>query len=191
MTDRTSPGERPEERALLLVAGLADLVVDSIGTAAGSLRSLLGRADSADLAQEAAADLRARGRLALDRLAPGQDGPGGPPHMEALARAALARRSAATDAAPVTEAGAAADADPLAQADAATDIDPSTRADAAAEADAATHADAATEADAVTHADPARHPAPPAHPAPPEPPAPASDSPAPAAPRVVTDPAGE
>ncbi|MFF6788026.1 hypothetical protein ACFY9C_03020 [Streptomyces filamentosus] len=179
MTDRTSPGERPEERALLLVAGLADLVVDSIGTAAGSLRSLLGRADSADLAQEAAADLRARGRLALDRLAPGQEGPGGPPHMEALARAALARRSAATDAAPVTEAGAATDADPSTHADAATDIDPST------------HADAAAEADAVTHADPARHPAPPAHPAPPEPPAPASDSPAPAAPRVVTDPAGE
>lgn len=173
MTDRTSPGERPEERALLLVAGLADLVVDSIGTAAGTLRSLLGRADSADLAQEAAADLRARGRLALDRLAPGQDGPGGPPHMEALARAALARRSTATDADLLTQAGDA------------TDIDPST------------HADAAAEADAVTHADPARHPASTAHPAPPTPPvppappAPAPDSPAPAAPRVVTDPAGE
>ncbi|WP_063831159.1 hypothetical protein [Streptomyces griseus] len=100
MTDRTPPGERPEERALLLVAGLADLVVDSLGTAAGSLRSLLGRSDSADLAQEAAADLRARGRLALDRLAPGQDGPGGPPHMETLARTALARRSAVTHPAP-------------------------------------------------------------------------------------------
>ncbi|WP_282692751.1 polyprenyl synthetase [Streptomyces sp. CC208A] len=95
MTPRTTPGERPEEKALLLAAGLADLVADSIGTAAGSLRSLLGRSDSGDLAHEAVADLQARGRLALDRLALDQHGTGGLPHMEVLARAAAARRAAA------------------------------------------------------------------------------------------------
>ncbi|MFD8014008.1 polyprenyl synthetase [Streptomyces sp. NPDC058955] len=95
MTNRTDRGERPDEQALLLVAGLADLMVDTLGTAVGSFRSLLGRSDSADLAQDAAADLRARGRLALDRLTPGVDGAGGPAHMEVLAREALARRAAA------------------------------------------------------------------------------------------------
>ncbi|MFD4372865.1 polyprenyl synthetase [Streptomyces sp. NPDC058486] len=96
MTHPTPPGERPDEKALLLAAGLADLVVDAIGTATGSLRSLLGRADSAELAQDAAADLRARGRLALDRLATDRDGSGGLPHMEILAREATARRAATT-----------------------------------------------------------------------------------------------
>ncbi|MFF0484656.1 polyprenyl synthetase [Streptomyces sp. NPDC004435] len=95
MTYRTDPRERPEEQALLLAAGLADLVVEAIGGAAGSLRSLLGRSDSADLARDAAADLRARGRLALDRLAPDGDGAGGLAHMEVLAREAVARRAAA------------------------------------------------------------------------------------------------
>ncbi|WP_240981729.1 MULTISPECIES: polyprenyl synthetase [unclassified Streptomyces] len=95
MTHPTPPGERPDEKALLMAAGLADLVVETIGTAAGSLRSLLGRADSADLAQDAAADLRARGRLALDRLAADRDGPRSVPHMELLAREAAARRAAA------------------------------------------------------------------------------------------------
>ncbi|MFF2780474.1 polyprenyl synthetase [Streptomyces sp. NPDC058052] len=94
MNQRTTPGERPDAQALLLAAGLADLVVDTIGGAAGSLRSLLGRSDSADLAHDAAADLRARGRLALDRLGPGRDGTGGLAHMEVLAREALARRAA-------------------------------------------------------------------------------------------------
>ncbi|MEU3606774.1 polyprenyl synthetase [Streptomyces sp. NPDC035033] len=98
MTSRTNPGERPDEQALLVVAGLADLVVDSIGTAAGSLRSLLGRSDAGDIAHDAAADLRARGRLALDRLAHDQNGTGGLPHMEVLARAAAARRAV-----PVTD----------------------------------------------------------------------------------------
>ncbi|MFI8372317.1 polyprenyl synthetase [Streptomyces sp. NPDC085466] len=95
MTHRTTPGERPDEQALLLAAGLADLVVETIGGAAGSLRSLLGRADAADLAQDAAADLRARGRLALDRLTPDRDGAAGLAHMEVLAREAAARRAAA------------------------------------------------------------------------------------------------
>ncbi|MER8037753.1 polyprenyl synthetase [Streptomyces hydrogenans] len=106
MTDRTSPGERPDEKALLLAAGLADLVVESIGAAAGSLRSLLGRSDSADLAQDAAADLRARGRLALDRLAADREGPGGPAHMEVLAREAVARRAAGGRTAPSGETSA-------------------------------------------------------------------------------------
>ncbi|MFI8324352.1 polyprenyl synthetase [Streptomyces sp. NPDC085529] len=95
MTDRTDRDRRPDEQALLLVAGLADLMVDTLGTAVGSFRSLLGRSDSVDLAQDAAADLRARGRLALDRLAPGGHGSGGLAHMEVLARESLARRAAA------------------------------------------------------------------------------------------------
>ncbi|MFD6365458.1 hypothetical protein ACFWFX_37385, partial [Streptomyces roseolus] len=102
MTHPTPPGERTDEKALLLAAGLADLVVETIGTAAGSLRSLLGRADSADIAQDAAADLRARGRLALDRLAD-HDGARSLPHMELLAREAAARRAAAE--APATDPG--------------------------------------------------------------------------------------
>ncbi|MFE5795986.1 hypothetical protein ACFQ8C_25890 [Streptomyces sp. NPDC056503] len=106
MTHPTPPGERPDEKALLMAAGLADLVVDTIGTAAGSLRSLLGRADSADIAQDAAADLRARGRLALDRLAADRDGPRSLPHMELLAREAAARRAAPTPPAPTPPAPA-------------------------------------------------------------------------------------
>ncbi|MEV6200352.1 polyprenyl synthetase [Streptomyces sp. NPDC051771] len=99
MTHPTPPRERPDDKALLLAAGLADLVVETIGTATGSLRSLLGRADSADIAQDAAADLRARGRLALDRLAADRDGPRSLPHMELLAREAAARRATAAPAA--------------------------------------------------------------------------------------------
>ncbi|MEU2546813.1 hypothetical protein ABZ618_15465 [Streptomyces roseolus] len=101
MTPPPPPGERADEKALLLAAGLADLVVETIGTAAGSLRSLLGRADSADIAQDAAADLRARGRVALDRLAADRDGPRSLPQMELLAREAAARRAAAE--APTTD----------------------------------------------------------------------------------------
>ncbi|MFE6228995.1 MULTISPECIES: hypothetical protein [unclassified Streptomyces] len=95
MTHRTDRGERPDGQALLLAAGVADLVVGAVGTAAGTLRSLLGRADAGDIAQDAAADLRARGRIALDRLTPSGDGTGGLAHMEVLAREAAARRAAA------------------------------------------------------------------------------------------------
>lgn len=92
MTHRTPSGERPGEQAVLLVAGVADLVVDTIGSAAGTLRALLRRSDAADLARDAQAELTARGRLALDRHANAPVA-----HMELLARQAIARRTATGD----------------------------------------------------------------------------------------------
>ncbi|MGC0334444.1 hypothetical protein RKD23_007434 [Streptomyces sp. SAI-170] len=79
----------PEERAVLLVAGLADLAVSSVGTALGTVRGLLRRSDTADLAAAAEDDLMARGRLVLDRYAAVP-----PAHLEILARHAMARRAA-------------------------------------------------------------------------------------------------
>lgn len=79
----------PEEWAVLLVAGLADLTVSTMGSAMGAMRGLLRRADAAELAAEAEHDLMARGRLALDRYAAVP-----PAHLEILARHALARQAA-------------------------------------------------------------------------------------------------
>ncbi|MFD4914013.1 polyprenyl synthetase, partial [Streptomyces virginiae] len=56
-----------EGRAVLLVAGLADLAVTTLGSALGVVSGLLRRSDASDLASEAEQDLMARGRLALDR----------------------------------------------------------------------------------------------------------------------------
>ncbi|WP_405777176.1 polyprenyl synthetase [Streptomyces sp. NBC_01538] len=82
-----------DERAVLLVAGLADLTVTTLGSALGSavgtIRGLLHRSDTAELAAEAEHDLMARGRLVLDRYAAVP-----PAHLEILARHALARRAA-------------------------------------------------------------------------------------------------
>ncbi|MEJ8639595.1 polyprenyl synthetase [Streptomyces sp. NPDC006475] len=79
----------PEEKALLLAAGLADLAVSTVGTALGTVRGLLRRSDAAELAAEAEHDLVARGRLVVDRYAAVP-----PAHLEILARHALARRAA-------------------------------------------------------------------------------------------------
>lgn len=78
-----------EEQAVLLVAGLADLAVSSVGTALGTMRGLLRRSDTAELAAAAEHDLMARGRLVLDRYAAVPSA-----HLETLARHALARRAA-------------------------------------------------------------------------------------------------
>ncbi|WP_307625998.1 polyprenyl synthetase [Streptomyces turgidiscabies] len=78
-----------DERAVLLVAGLADLTVSTVGSAVGMVRGLLRRSDTAELAAEAEHDLIARGRLVLDRYAAVP-----PAHLEILARHALARRAA-------------------------------------------------------------------------------------------------
>ncbi|MET9954274.1 polyprenyl synthetase [Streptomyces sp. NPDC006339] len=76
------------DRAVLLVAGLADLAVSTLGSALGTVRGLLGRSDTAQLVEEAERDLIARGRLALDRrTAPP------PAHLEVLARHVLARQA--------------------------------------------------------------------------------------------------
>ncbi|MGV9288915.1 polyprenyl synthetase [Streptomyces sp. NPDC003719] len=89
MTHATPRGSDREGQAVLLVAGIADLAVSTAGSAMGALRGLLRRSDTADLVREADRDLRARGRLALDRCT------GVPPaHLEVLARHVLARRAA-------------------------------------------------------------------------------------------------
>jgi hypothetical protein len=77
------------ERAVLLVAGLADLAVSALGSAMGNVRGLLSRSDTTELAADAERDLKARGRLALDRYAVVP-----PAHLEVLAQRALARRAA-------------------------------------------------------------------------------------------------
>ncbi|MER7519213.1 polyprenyl synthetase [Streptomyces sp. NPDC126499] len=77
-----------QDRAVLLVAGLADLAVSTLGSALGTVRGLLRRSDTAQLVEEAERDLVARGRLALDRrTAPP------PAHLEVLARHVLDRRA--------------------------------------------------------------------------------------------------
>lgn len=72
-----------------MVAGLADLAVGLVGSAVGTMRGLLRRADAADLAAEAQDDLMSRGRLVLDRYAAAP-----PAHLELLARQVLTRRAA-------------------------------------------------------------------------------------------------
>ncbi|MFB6824424.1 polyprenyl synthetase [Streptomyces virginiae] len=78
----------PEGRAVLLVAGLADLAVTTLGSALGVVSGLLRRSDAAELASEAEQDLMARGRLALDRYAAVP-----PAHLELLARHVTARET--------------------------------------------------------------------------------------------------
>ncbi|MFG3161277.1 polyprenyl synthetase [Streptomyces sp. NPDC048232] len=89
MTDATRRGSGRDERAVLVVAGLADLAVSTVGSAVGGLRGLLGRSDTADLVRDVEGDLRARGRLALDRYTRVP-----PAHLEVLAQHVKARRTA-------------------------------------------------------------------------------------------------
>ncbi|WP_329042794.1 polyprenyl synthetase [Streptomyces sp. NBC_00178] len=79
----------PDRQAVLLVAGLADLAVTTLGSALGSVRGLLRRSDAPELAREAEHELLARGRLLLERHTAVP-----PAHLEVLARAALARQAA-------------------------------------------------------------------------------------------------
>lgn len=74
--------------AVLLAAGLADLALSRVGPVLGRVRGLLRRSDLVGLAGAAESDLKARGRLALDRnaLLP-------PAHLEILAQQVLARRA--------------------------------------------------------------------------------------------------
>ncbi|MGC5562230.1 polyprenyl synthetase [Streptomyces sp. FR-108] len=89
MTRATERAEGVDERAVLLVAGLAELTVSTVGSALGAVRGLLRRSDGAELAAQAEHDLLARGRLVLDRYATVP-----PAHLEILARRALARQAA-------------------------------------------------------------------------------------------------
>ncbi|MEO3756574.1 polyprenyl synthetase [Streptomyces sp. B6B3] len=93
MTRDARRGGGPEERVLLVAAGLADLALSAVGSAVATARGLLRRSDAAEVAGDAERDLSARGRLALDRYA------GVPPaYLEVLARQALARRAPHGDA---------------------------------------------------------------------------------------------
>jgi hypothetical protein len=93
MTREAGRPTGPDERAVLLAAGLADLAVSTLGTALGTIRGLVRRSDAAELAADAERDLLARGRLALDRYAAPP-----PPHLEILARhSRYARSRAAAD----------------------------------------------------------------------------------------------
>ncbi|WP_395570590.1 polyprenyl synthetase [Streptomyces sp. BK79] len=89
MTHSTQRDPDPDGQAVLLVAGLADLAVSTLGSAVGAVRGLLRRSDTADLVREAEQDLQARGRLALDRYTHVP-----PAHLEVLARHVKARRAA-------------------------------------------------------------------------------------------------
>ncbi|MFC8347239.1 polyprenyl synthetase [Streptomyces sp. NPDC057280] len=89
MTREAGRRESLDAQALLLVAGLADLAVSTLGSAVGTVRGLLRRSDAAELAAQAEQDLVARGRLVLDRYTAVP-----PAHLEILAQQALARKSA-------------------------------------------------------------------------------------------------
>ncbi len=89
MTNAPGSGQGRDEQAVLLVAGLADLAVNAISSAAGTVQQLLRRSDGPELARDAQHDLMARGRIALDRLAAVP-----PAHLEVLAQHAVARRAA-------------------------------------------------------------------------------------------------
>jgi hypothetical protein len=78
----------PQQQVVLLVAGLTDLTVSTLGSAFGTVRGLLRRSDTAELAAEAEQDLIARGRLVLDQYAAAP-----PAHLEVLARHAVARQA--------------------------------------------------------------------------------------------------
>ncbi|MEU5160540.1 polyprenyl synthetase [Streptomyces sp. NPDC020875] len=92
---------RLDEQAVLVAAGLADLALSTagtvVGTAVDTVRGLLRRSDTADLLEDAGHDLRARGRIAIDRYASRP-----PAHLEVLARHS---RAAAVADAPASDGG--------------------------------------------------------------------------------------
>lgn len=87
-TDRNSRDRGGDDRAVLLVAGLADLAASTLGSAVGTVRGLLRRSDTVQLVEDAERELTARGRLALDRYATVP-----PAHLEVLAQHVVARQS--------------------------------------------------------------------------------------------------
>jgi hypothetical protein len=84
-SDSTAGSARRGE-AGYVVAGLADLALSGAGSALRGLRGLLSRSDLAELAKDGQDDLKARGRLAVQRHASLPE-----PHLESLARQAAAR----------------------------------------------------------------------------------------------------
>jgi hypothetical protein len=80
-------GGSREHDAVLVVAGLADLAFSGIGAVLRRGQELLGRSDLADLAQDGRDDVKARGRLALQRYVTLPES-----HMELIAQRVAARR---------------------------------------------------------------------------------------------------
>jgi hypothetical protein len=83
MTSRTPkhPEDLEPGNAVLVVAGVADLVLSGITTAFGTARGLLGRDDKSALAEDGITELKARGRLAMARYSTVP-----PAYMEVLAQ---------------------------------------------------------------------------------------------------------
>lgn len=86
MTQAGAGAERQESDVLLVAAGVADLVFNGIAAALRGASGVLRRSDLVELAQDGQEEMKARGRLALQRHARVSE-----PHMELLARRAATR----------------------------------------------------------------------------------------------------
>ncbi|WP_433654642.1 hypothetical protein ACQPW1_28265 [Nocardia sp. CA-128927] len=88
MSQRSNQRGSRGEGAVLLAAGLADLALSRVGPVVDRALGFLRRSDLPGLAGAAESDLKARGRLALDRnaLLP-------PAHLEILAQQVVAREN--------------------------------------------------------------------------------------------------
>jgi hypothetical protein len=76
-----------ESGAVLIAAGVADLALSGIGAALRGVRGLLGRSDLTELALDGQQEMKARGRLAIQRYTSVPE-----PHMELLAQRVAGRR---------------------------------------------------------------------------------------------------
>jgi hypothetical protein len=83
MTSRTprDPADSEHNSAVLVAAGVADVVISGITAAFGTARGLLGRSDKSALAEDGITELKARGRLAMARYSSAS-----PAYLEVLAR---------------------------------------------------------------------------------------------------------
>lgn len=88
---RSSAGQVGRD-VFAVLAGIADLGLETAEGLLGRARGLLGRSDLPDLAADAHADLKARGEVVLGRF-----GPPAEAHMETLARRADTARGVGGD----------------------------------------------------------------------------------------------
>jgi len=82
------------DEVVLTVVGVADLAFSQVKALLRPLGDVISRSDLRELTREGHGDVKARGRLALDRRLPATQ----PAHLEALARRAAAGRSMSGDA---------------------------------------------------------------------------------------------
>lgn len=93
MSQKSNQSGSLSEEAVLLAAGLADLALSRVGPVVDRALGFLRRSDLLGMVGDAESDLKARGRLALDRNPPVP-----PAHLEILARQVAARRAASGEA---------------------------------------------------------------------------------------------